>query len=131
MSETTMDRDLNLSNFRIKNVGTATDPHDAITKSYFDANRPKMFQHIESVIAGDPSPDGETLIRLVYPTDIYNALIFYNGQIQAPSATDPATLTYEVRDYQIVAFADHSLIQFHTPVPNGSVILAFYNSTTV
>ena len=25
----------------------------------------------------------------------------------------------------------YSLIQFHTPVPNGSVILAFYNSTTV
>ena len=131
MSETTMDRDLNLSNFRIKNLGTATDPDDAISKSYFDANRPKMFQHIESIIVNDPSPDDETLVRLMFPTDIYNALIFYDGNIQTPSAVNPATQSYEVRDYQIIAHADHSVLQFHNTVPDSSVILAFYNSTTV
>lgn len=128
MSETTMDRDLNLSNFRIKNVGTAVDPDDAVSKAYLEAVKPKMFEYIETVVAGDPSPDGETLIRISKPTDIYNALVFVEGQIQAPSSTDPATGSYKVRDYQIIALVDASIIQFHAPINNGDNVLVFYNT---
>ena len=49
MSETTMDRDLNLSNFRIKNVGTAVDPDDAVSKAYLETTRPSMFDTIETI----------------------------------------------------------------------------------
>ncbi len=127
MSETTMDRDLNLSNFRIKNVGTAVDPDDAVSKAYLETTRPSMFDTIETIVAGDPSPDGETLIKLAHPTNIYNALVFLEGAIQKPSATNPDTGHYEVREYQIISMDSYSLLQFHAPVPNGSNVLVFYN----
>lgn len=128
MSETLMDRDLNLSNFRIKNVGTAVQPTDAISKRDLDLARPKIFNHIESFTSGDPDPDNETLFQLAYSTDIYSALVFVNGLLKAPSANSETTGNIVVRDYQIVAYSTYSILQFHNAVVNGSSVVVLYNT---
>jgi len=130
MSETLMDRDLNLSNFRIKNVGTAIEPTDAISKRDLDLARPKIFNYIESFISGanDPDPDADTIFRLAHPTDIYSALIIVEGVIMSPSAPSVIDSSLVVRDYQIITYAAYSEIQFTNPIQNGKNISVFYNT---
>ena len=123
-----MDRDLNLSNFRIKNVGTAVEPTDAISKRDLDLARPKIFNHIESFISGDPDPDNETLFQLAHATDIYSALVFVNGLLKAPSANSEVTGNIVIRDYQIVAYSNYSVVQFHDAIVNGSSVVVLYNT---
>jgi len=48
MAESIFDRDLNLSNFRIKNLGTAVDPNDAVSKRDLDLQKSRIFDNAES-----------------------------------------------------------------------------------
>ena len=128
MSETLMDRDLNLSNFRIKNVGTAVESTDAISKRDLDLATPKIFNNIESFVMADSDPDDENKVTLAHPTDIYSALVFVNGLAKAPSATHPTTGNFVVRDYQIIAYSTYSVVQFQTGYPDGTNVIVLYNT---
>lgn len=125
-----MDRDLNLSNFRIKNIGTAIEPSDAISKRDLDLAKSKIFNYIESFVSGegDPDPDLETRFTLAHPTDIYSALVFVDGVIKAPSSTNPVNSSFVTRDYQIITYATYSVIQFQSGLQNGANLLVLYNS---
>lgn len=130
MSESIMDRDLNLSNFRIKNLGTAVEDTDAISKRDFDLARSKVFSHIESFNIGenDPDPDQETLLQLAHPTDIYSTLVFVDGLLKAPSANSEVTGNFTIRDYQILTYSTYSVIQFHSTLSNSSTAIVLYNT---
>lgn len=125
MAESIFDRDLNVSNFRIKNVGAAIEPNDAISKSYFDSNQSKMFNHIE----GFDLTEDTLKIELANPTDIYSSLVIHDGLIKSPSSQDGSGNTV-IRDYQILTYPTYSEIQYYHPVANGTHILVVYNTVS-
>lgn len=125
MAESVFDRDLNLSNFRIKNLGTAIDPNDAVSKKDLELQNSKMFNNIESFSV----QSGTLYVDVSNPTDIYSCLVFQNGLLMYPSSTDSSGDSTE-RDYQIVTFATYSRIEFTNPFSSSANILVLYNTVS-
>ena len=123
MAESVFDRDLNLSNFRIKNLGTAVDPNDAVSKRDLDLQKTKMFNNIESF----QTTNNTLSITLKNPTDIYSCLVFHDGLVMSPSSEDENNNAI-IRDYQILTFATYSKIDYTTPISAGTNILVLYNT---
>lgn len=125
MAESVFDRDLNLSNFRIKNLGAAVDPNDAVSKSYLELNKARLFDNIESFAL----TSNTITIQLSNPTDVYSCLVFHNGLLMSPSAIGNDG-NMVVRDYEIITYATYSEIDYLNAVTNGTNILVLYNTVS-
>ena len=71
---------------------------------------------------------GLTASAKAHATDIYSALVFVNGLLKAPSANSEVTGNIVIRDYQIVAYSNYSVVQFHDAIVNGSSVVVLYNT---
>jgi len=123
MAESIFDRDLNLSNFRIKNLGTAVDPNDAVSKRDLDLQKSRIFDNAESFTL----TSGTLSVTLSNPTDVYSCLVFHDGLAQGPS-TEDSQGNQTIRDYQILTYSTYSEINYTNPVPSGTNILVLYNT---
>jgi hypothetical protein len=123
MSESIIDRDLNLSNFRIKNLGSAVDPNDAVSKKDLELSKAHLFENIESFQENVPKQD----FQLSRPTDIYSCFVYVNGLLKSPSAETPDG-TFVVRDYQIITFSTFSTLEFQAYLQQDDYVLVLYNT---
>lgn len=123
MTESIIDRDLNLSNFRIKNLGSAVDPNDAVSKKDLELSKAHLFENIESFQENVPKQD----FQLSRPTDIYSCFVYVNGLLKSPSAETPDG-TFVVRDYQIITFSTYSTLEFQDYLQQDDYVLVLYNT---
>lgn len=123
MAESVFDRNINLSNFRIRNLGTAVDPNDAVSKRDLDLQKSKIFDNVETF-----QLTSSTLsITLSNPTDVYSCLVFHNGLVKSPS-TEDSQGNVTIRDYQILTFSTYSEINYTSPIDSGTQVSVFYNT---
>lgn len=123
MTESIIDRDLNLSNFRIKNLGSAVDPNDAVSKKDLELSKAHLFENIESFQENIPKAD----FTLARPTDIYSCFVYVNGKLKSPSAPTPDG-TMVIRDYQIIAYSTYSTLEFREYLQQDDYVLVLYNT---
>ena len=126
-TKTTMIRPLDMSGFRVMNLGAPVATTDAVPKSYVDQKSGSVFSYGQK-FEGDGTT---TEFELAYRTDDFHAFVFVGGIFQHISFIDVKTGESVIGNFQLFPSVNASgktvsTIQFSEPVPSGTNVVVMY-----